>query len=127
MLRNRINANNDDDTLVEIPLTAVSPEEQALQAQATTLATDGPPITVETPAEEPGVAEPLAFDASEMEGAAYVGNILTRVYHPIDSKRLPAPDHRIYFATLTEAEEAGYHPDASESASHGADASRRND
>lgn len=129
VLRNRANANNDDDTLVEIPLTAEQAEQatQAAQEQAATLATDGPPITEETPVEEPGVAEPLAFDASEMEGAAYVGNILTRVYHPIDSKRLPAPEHRTYFATLAEAEEAGYHPDASESAARRSDASSRND
>ena len=129
VLRNRANANNDDDTLVEIPLTAEQAEQatQAAQEQAATLATDGPPITEETPAEEPGVAEPLAFDASEMEGAAYVGNILTRVYHPADSKRLPAPEHRTYFATLAEAEEAGYRPDASESASRRSDSSRRND
>lgn len=123
VLRNRANANNDD-TLVEIPLTAeqVTEATQVAQEQAATIPTDGPAITTESPAQEPHVAEPMPFNESEMEGAEYVGNILTRVYHPIDSKRLPAPEHRTYFATLAEAEDAGYRPDASESA-----ASRRSD
>lgn len=133
VLRNRMAAaRDDDDTLVEIPLTAAAaptsaPPEPGPQAQTVPLAPEGPAITEGAPAEEPGEAEPLAYDEGEGEGAAYVGNILTRIYHPAGSQRLPTPQHRIYFATRAEADEAGYRPDASESAPHGPDATRRHD
>lgn len=131
VLRNRMNAaRDDDDMLVEIPLTAaaapVTPGPRA-QAQTTPLTPDTLAIAEDMPVEEPSEAEPLAFDPAEGADAAYVGNILTRVYHPADSMRLPVPQHRIYFATRAEADEAGYRPDASEPAPHGSDATRLRD
>lgn len=119
VLRNRMSVtHDDDDTLVEIPLTAAqtpAPEPRP-RAQTIPLPTDGPAVTEDVGAEEPSEAEPLAFDEDEGAGAAYVGNILTRVYHPAGSQRLPVPQHRIYFATRAEADEAGYRLDASEPA-----------
>ncbi len=124
MLRNRISLASDDDMLVEIPLTAVTANDTLARAQAdaASAATDGPAIVEEPSDEEPGIAEPLQFSEEDAEGAAFVGNILSRVYHPADSKRLPAPEHRIYFASEEEATEAGYRPDGAEIASHASDA-----
>jgi len=124
MLRNRISAASDDDTLVEIPLTAVMANDTlaGAQADAASAATDGPAIVEEPTDEEPGIAEPLQFSEDDAEGAAFVGNILSRVYHPAGSKRLPAPEHRIYFTSEEEATEAGYRPDGAEIASHASDA-----
>lgn len=119
VLRNRLAATSDNDALVEIPLTAVTPTEEEASAQAAAaMASEGPAIVEEPASEEPGIAETPTFDESDAEGAAFVGNIQSRVYHPASSKRLPAPEHRIYFATQAEAEEAGYRPDAAELASH---------
>ncbi|HEX8732870.1 MAG TPA: hypothetical protein VF725_12515 [Ktedonobacterales bacterium] len=131
VLRNRMNtAHDDDDTLVEIPLTTPTtsaPPEPRAQAQTTPLAPDTLTVAEEPPVEEPSEGEPLAFDPSEGADAAYVGNILTRVYHVAGSPRLPVPQHRIYFATRAEADEAGYRPDASEPAPYGSDASHLHD
>ena len=132
VLRNRLGAASDDDTLVEIPLTSpallatngATPAEAAQAAQAASAATaasDAPAITTEPPDEEPGVANPIAFSESDAEGAAFIGNILSRVYHPMDSKRLPSPQNRIYFASEAEALSAGYRPDSAELASHTSD------
>lgn len=123
VLRNRMSAAGDDDTLVEIPLTAVTATDTlaATPSNGASAAGDGPAIVEESPDEEPGVAEPLAFSDEDAEGAAFIGNILSRVYHPADSKRLPAPEHRIYFATEEEATDAGYRPDGAEIASHASD------
>jgi hypothetical protein len=124
MLRNRISAASDDDTLVEIPLTAVMANDTlaAAQADAASAANDGPAIVEEPADEEPGIAEPLQFSEDDAEGAAFVGNILSRVYHPANSKRLPTPEHRIYFTSEEEATEAGYRPDGAEIASRASDA-----
>jgi hypothetical protein len=124
MLRNRISAASDDDTLVEIPLTAVMANDTlaAAQADAASAATDGPAIIEEPADEEPGIAEPLQFSEDDAEGAAFIGNILSRVYHPANSKRLPALEHRIYFDSEEEATEAGYRPDGAEIASRASDA-----
>ena len=126
VLRSRMSAASDDDALVEIPLTAVAPSDMlgandagaANGASAAEAASEGPAVVSEPPDEEPGVAEPLTFAESDAEGAAFVGNILSRVYHPVDSKRLPSPQHRIYFASEAEATAAGYRPDGAELASH---------
>lgn len=119
VLRNRLAATSDNDALVEIPLTAVTPTEEmtTAQAAAVAMASEGPAIVEEPHAEEPGVAETPTFDERDTEDAPFIGNILSRVYHPAGSKRLPAPQHRIYFATQEEAEEAGYRPDNAELAS----------
>ena len=127
VLRNRIAATSDNDALVEIPLTAVTPTEALTgvmtptEAAAAAMASEGPAIVEEPQSEEPGIAETPTFDENDAEGAAYIGNILSRVYHPAGSKRLPAPQHRIYFATQDEAEEAGYRPDNAELASRGSE------
>jgi hypothetical protein len=47
--------------------------------------------------------------ATAVEQASYVGNVRTMVYHPADSDHLPAEENRIYFRSVEEAEEAGYH------------------
>jgi hypothetical protein len=124
VLRNRMSSASDDDTLVEIPLTAVTSNDTlaTMQADTASAAAEGPAIVEESPDEEPGIAEPLRFSEEDAEGAAFVGNILSRVYHAADSKRLPSPQHRIYFATEEEAIEAGYRPDGAEMASRASDA-----
>lgn len=131
VLRNRMAAaRDDDDTLVEIPLTTVAPsmsQEPRATAQTTPLAPESLVVAEEPPIEEPSEAEPLGYEESEGDGAAYVGNILTRIDHPADWPRLPVPQHRIYFATRAEADEAGYRLDANEPAPHGSDAPRRHD
>jgi hypothetical protein len=127
VLRNRMSVANDTEPLVEIPLTPVTAAETLAQTQAAAPAPEGPAIVEKAPAEEPGVAEPLPFSEEDAEGAEYIGNILSRVYHAANSKRLPAPQHRIYFATEEEALEAGYRPDNNELASHSADITRRHD
>lgn len=127
VLRNRMNAVNDDDALVEIPLTPVMAADTLMATQAAALIPEEPAIIENTPAEEPGIAEPMPFSEEDAEGAEFVGNILSRVYHPINTKRMPAPQHRIYFATEEEAAEAGYRPDNNELASHSADITRRHD
>lgn len=127
VLRNRIGAVNDNDALVEIPLTPVTAADTLAPRQAVAPATEGPAIIEKAPSEEPGVAEPMPFSEEDAEGAEYVGNILSRVYHPASSKRLPAPQHRTYFATEEEALEAGYRPDNNELASHSQDANRHHE
>ena len=128
VLRNRLGAASDDDTLVEIPLTSPailatngSSSAAAQAAQAASAASDEPAITEEPPDEEPGVADPLPFSEADGEGAAFVGNILSRIYHPMDSKRLPSPQNRIYFASEAEALSAGYRPDSAELAPQASD------
>ncbi|HZC08052.1 MAG TPA: hypothetical protein VE338_20615 [Ktedonobacterales bacterium] len=121
VLRNRMGAATDDDALVEIPLTVVTPRDAATVEREATEAAEGPAIVTEPPEEEPGVAEPTIFSDDDAEGAAFVGNILSRVYHSADSARLPAPQHRIYFATEEEAISAGYRPDGAELASRSSD------
>lgn len=133
-LRNRMSGESDDDTLVEIPLTSPAilatngasvPTSAAARAaaQAASMAADEPPIVEEASDDEPRVAEPMPFSESDGEGAAFVGNILSRIYHPIDSKRLPSPQNRIYFASEAEAIAAGYRADSAELASRSAEAS----
>jgi len=121
VLRNRMNTANDDDAMVEIPLTPVTVADTLEPTHATVPVSEGPAIIEESPEDEPGVAEPVTFSEEDAEGADFVGNILSRVYHPASSKRLPALQHRIYFATEEEALEAGYRPDNNELASHSAD------
>lgn len=134
VLRNHMSAERDDDTLVEIPLT--SPAILATNgasagttaatreaAQAASEAANEPPIVEEPSDDEPRMAEPIPFSESDAEGAAFVGNILSRIYHPIDSKRLPSPQNRIYFASEAEAISAGYRADSAELASRSTDAS----
>lgn len=133
-LRNRMSAESDDDTLVEIPLTSpailatngASAQPSAATraaAQAASVAADEPPIVEEPSDDEPRVAEPMPFSESDGEGAAFVGNILSRIYHPMDSKRLPSPQNRIYFASEAEAISAGYRADSAELASRSTEAS----
>lgn len=133
VLRNRMSAESDDDTLVEIPLTspailaangasAGTTAATRAAAQAASKAADEPPIVEGPSDDEPRVAEPIPFSESDAEGAAFVGNILSRIYHPIDSKRLPSPQNRIYFASEAEAISAGYHADSAELASRSTDA-----
>jgi hypothetical protein len=133
-LRNRMSAQSDDDTLVEIPLTSpailatngasAAPSAAArAAAQAASMAADEPPIVDEPSDDEPRVAEPMPFSESDAEGAAFVGNILSRIYHPMDSKRLPSPQNRIYFASEAEAISAGYRADSAELASRSTEAS----
>jgi hypothetical protein len=134
VLRNRMSAESDDDTLVEIPLTspailaangasAGTTAATRAAAQAASKAADEPPIVEGPSDDEPRVAEPIPFSESDAEGAAFVGNILSRIYHPIDSKRLPSPQNRIYFASEAEATSAGYRADSAELASRSTDAS----
>lgn len=129
-LRNRMSAQADDDTLVEIPLTspailATNGASAATRAaaQAASVAADEPPIVEEPSDDEPRMAEPMPFSESDGEGAAFVGNILSRIYHPMDSKRLPSPQNRIYFASEAEAISAGYRADSAELASRSTEAS----
>ena len=122
ILRNRMSAAADDDALVEVPLTVVTSRDDldmtsVSAASASAVAAEGPAIIHESPEEEPGIAEPTDFSEADAEGAAFVGNIHSRVYHPADSTRLPAPHHRIYFATEEEAIEMGYRPSSTELAS----------
>ncbi len=128
VLRNRISSASDDDTLVEIPLTAMASTPshtmtQASAADADSVASEEPAVTAEAPDDEPGIAEAPTFSEDDAQGAAFVGNILSRVYHTPDSKRLPAPQHRIYFASEEEAAAAGYRPDGAELASRAPDPS----
>ncbi len=134
VLRNRMSAESDDDTLVEIPLTspailatngasATTSAATRAAAQAASEAADEPPIVEEPSDDEPRIAEPIPFSESDAVGAAFVGNILSRIYHPIDSKRLPSPQNRIYFASEAEAISAGYRADSAELASRSTDAS----
>lgn len=127
VLRNRMSASADDDALVEIPLTAPTSAEAFEAAAAAEVASEGPAIVEETPDEEPSVAEPPHFSDDDAAGAAFIGNILSRVYHPANSKRLPAPQHRIYFASEEEAVEAGYRPDGAEMASRANEPSGQRD
>lgn len=126
VLRNRMSASADDDALVEIPLTAPTSAE-SFAAAAAEMASEGPAIVEESPDEEPGVAEPPRFSDDDAEGAAFIGNILSRVYHPANSKRLPSPQHRIYFASEEEAVEAGYRPDGAEMASRASEPTSQRD
>ncbi len=126
VLRNRIGAQSDEDTIIEIPLTSPAPSSGVTPSQAANMvsavaANEGPAIVEKSPTdEEPRVAEPLSFSEDDAEGATFVGNIHSRVYHAIGSKHLPAPQHRIYFATEAEAVEAGYRPDSADMAPHNA-------
>ena len=100
ILRNRMGAATDDDALVEIPLTVVTTPADfastaASAATASAVAAEGPAIVQEPPEEEPGIAEPTDFSDADAEGAAFVGNIHSRVYHAANSSHLPAPQHRI--------------------------------
>lgn len=133
LLRQRIAARNDDAALVEIPLTAVTSADVVTQAPTaavapvTATANDGPAITEESPDDEPSAAEEPIFSDDDAEDAAFVGNILSRVYHLANSSRLPAPQHRIYFASEEEAIAAGYRPDGSGLASRATESSGQRD
>lgn len=108
ILRNRMNENAADETLVEIPLTHASSADMLARTQAAETASEGPAIVQEEPAEEPDVAEAPHFSEEDATGALFVGNIHSGVYQPIGSKRLPAPEHRTYFASEEQAVRAGY-------------------
>lgn len=60
-----------------------------------------------------GEAEPAIVGVNspaQTEMGPLVGNIRTMVYHDAnDDQELPAEENRIYFASETEAQEAGYH------------------
>ena len=60
-----------------------------------------------------GEAEPAIVGVNspaQIEMGPLVGNIRTMVYHDAnDDQELPAEENRIYFASETEAQEAGYH------------------
>lgn len=132
VLRNRMSAATDDDALVEIPLTVVSPPTDlatavASAAAASEVAAEGPAIVHESPEEEPGIAEPIDFSESDGAGATFVGNIHSRIYHAANSVRLPAPQHRIYFATEEEAIELGYRRDSTELTSPSSDSAGQRD
>jgi hypothetical protein len=132
VLRKRIGSASDDDALVEIPLTMVAPDDtlavtRASAASAASAPSEGPAIIEESPDEEPGIAEPTLFSDDDAQGAAFVGNILSRVYHAANSKRLPSPQHRIYFASEEEAVASGYRPDGAEMASRMTDSSSQRD
>jgi hypothetical protein len=63
---------------------------------------------------EPGMPTPgvPAGAPTIPSGAAFVGNIHTMVYHAAsDTAHLPAEENRVYFASVEEAEEAGYRRD----------------
>lgn len=108
ILRNRMNENAADDTLVEIPMTHVTSSDTLAHSQAAEAAAAGPAVVQEDPAEEPELAEEPHFGEEDGEGALFVGNIHSGVYQPIGSKRLPAPEHRTYFANEEQAVRAGY-------------------
>lgn len=108
ILRNRMNENAEDETLVEIPLTHATSADALARTQAVEAASEGPAIVQEEPAEEPDVAEEPHFSEEDATGAMFVGNIHSGVYQPIGSKRLPAPEHRTYFASEEQAVRAGY-------------------
>ncbi|HET9109903.1 MAG TPA: hypothetical protein VFN78_03665 [Ktedonobacterales bacterium] len=132
VLRNRMSAATDDDALVEIPLTVVSPPTDLATAAASAaiareVAAEGPAIVQESPEEEPGIAEPIDFSETDADGATFVGNIHSRIYHAANSTRLPAPQHRIYFATEQEAIEMGYRRDSTELTSPSGDAAGQRD
>lgn len=54
-----------------------------------------------------GVASPLQLDGDD---APIVGNTRTLVYHEASDTNLPAPEHRVFFASAAQAQEQGYHP-----------------
>jgi hypothetical protein len=113
ILRNRLSANADDAIIVEIPLTtSTSMTAEALaNSGPIAAATEAPAVVQESPEEEPRIAESPTFSELDAEGAAFVGNITSRVYHPIDSKHMPSPEHRIYFSSAEQAMKAGYRPE----------------
>ncbi len=51
-----------------------------------------------------------ATEVDVVSQAKFIGNIRTMVYHASDSERLPAEEHRVYFLSEQEAEDAGYRP-----------------
>ncbi len=108
ILRNRMNEHAAEETLVEIPLTRASTADALARSQAAEAASEGPAVVHEEPAEEPEVAEEPTFSEEDAEGALFVGNIHSGIYQPIGSKRLPAPEHRTYFASEEQAVRAGY-------------------
>jgi Metal binding domain of Ada len=55
------------------------------------------------------ITSTIAPDGDERQGS-YVGNRHTRVYHEPGDDHLPAEENRVYFASVEEAEEAGYRP-----------------
>jgi hypothetical protein len=114
MLRNRLNASADDAVIVEIPLTTPMTAESLANSGPIAAATESPAVVQESPEEEPRIAEPPTFGDLDAEGAAFVGNIASRVYHPIDSKQMPSPEHRIYFSSAEQAMKAGYRPEGAQ-------------
>jgi hypothetical protein len=60
-----------------------------------------------------GESEPAIVGVNspaQAEAGPLVGNIRTMVYHDVnDDQELPGEENRIYFASETEAQEAGYH------------------
>jgi hypothetical protein len=88
--------------LVELPVNGVSDYRSAASnitsMDASKARGEGEPAIV-------GVNSP-----AQTEIGPLVGNIRTMVYHDVnDDQELPAEEHRIYFASETEALEAGYH------------------
>jgi hypothetical protein len=57
----------------------------------------------------------------EPDGAPIVGNTRTLVYHRAGGENLPAPEHRIFFASVEQAEAQGYHADPTEARPQGTD------
>jgi hypothetical protein len=65
------------------------------------------------PSKARGESEPAIVGVNspaQTEMGPLVGNIRTMVYHDVnDDQELPSEENRIYFASETEAQEAGYH------------------
>lgn len=106
IIHNRALARAEDDALVELSLDHLdqgphmgpSPDEQ--------------PVTEALKTEEPGFAQPPVLSDDDANGALWVGDVTTRAYMPLDTRRgapMPEPDRRIYFATESHAIAAGYH------------------
>jgi hypothetical protein len=70
-------------------------------------------ITSLDPSKARGESEPAIVGVNspaQTEVGPLVGNIRTMVYHYVsDDQELPSEENRIYFASETEAQEAGYH------------------
>lgn len=106
IIRNRALARAENDTLVELSLEHLS------SGPPTAPAASEPPVTEAPPSREPGIAPPPVFTDEDGDGAAWVGDIYTRVYMPtagLDRATLPEHDRRIYFASEERAIALGYH------------------
>lgn len=121
IVRNRIAQGVENESLVELSLPDIAAAESLANEQAALADLDIEISDELDDDEEPGFASDPIFDDGESAGAAFIGNITTQVYHAADSTRLPAPEHRIYFASEEEAISAGYHRDRTELARQGVD------